>query len=98
MTRDNLNREFEGSAVSLISEMMTETEMLALSDLIVHGDNVPSNIADNIDRSRSAVTKAMPELEERGLVENKGRGVYRLTWEGFRRAQQIAAAKGDIEP
>jgi Mn-dependent DtxR family transcriptional regulator len=60
----------------------TPTEMDILHHLQRHGDNVPANIAEDIDRHAKYVTTKMRDLEERGLVENKGRGVYALSPDG----------------
>lgn len=56
--------------------------MEILHHLQRNGDNVPANIADGIERHAKYVTKKMRDLEERGLVENKGRGVYTLSPDG----------------
>ncbi|WP_211693306.1 phage repressor protein [Natronomonas halophila] len=46
------------------------------------GRNLGANIADEIDRHQKTVTKRLNQLEDYGLVENIGRGVYELTARG----------------
>lgn len=43
----------------------------------------PSVIADNIDRSRGAITRRLNSLEAGGLVTKVDRGKYRITGEGL---------------
>lgn len=60
----------------------TPTEMEILRDLQQNGDNVPANVADNIDRHAKYVIVKLSDLADRGLVLNKGRGVYTLSPDG----------------
>jgi predicted transcriptional regulator len=73
--------------------MLSPVEMEVLVDLLVHGDNVPGNIAENTGRHPKSVSKRLPDLEEHGLIRNKGRGVYTLTPDGVAQAQ---ALRGDV--
>lgn len=69
--------------------MLTQVERevtIALFDL---GDNVPGNIADEIERHPTSVSRALSSLEEDGLVETKGRGVWALTPDGVRLARSF---------
>ncbi|MFD1512681.1 winged helix-turn-helix domain-containing protein [Halomarina rubra] len=43
------------------------------------GQNLPSNVADEIARDAKHVNTRLVHLEDYGLVENIGRGVYRIT-------------------
>jgi predicted transcriptional regulator len=61
---------------------MNPTEKRVLLHLKENGDNVPSNIADDIDRRQGSVQRSTRQLREQGLIRNKGRGVYTLTEEG----------------
>lgn len=72
-----------------LDEMLTAVEMDILVDLLVHGDNTPSNLADNTGRHKTSVSQRLPELEERDLVRNKGRGVWSLTEPGANMAVSI---------
>lgn len=54
-----------------------------------HGHDIPANIGDSADAHRNSVTRAIRDLEERGLVENKGRGVYKLTEPGREAARDL---------
>jgi Mn-dependent DtxR family transcriptional regulator len=62
--------------------MLPPTKLEILKDLQVNGDNVPANIAENIDRHPKYVTRSLTELEDDGYVINKGRGVYTLSPDG----------------
>lgn len=63
-----------------------------LVHLYVNGvSDLPANIADNINRSRSGISQKLPELEEQGFVKPKGRGVWRLTGEGASYAASITS-------
>jgi len=57
------------------------TDELILTEL-QHGRNLGANIADEIDRHNKTVTKRLIQLEDYGLVENIGRGVYEITPQG----------------
>lgn len=61
---------------------MNETEQKTLTDLMKNGDNIPKNIAENVDRHAGSIRRAAANLEERGLIKNKGGGVYTLTEKG----------------
>lgn len=72
-----------------LNKMFSEAEGDVLIDLFTNGDNTPSNIAENTDNHRKTVQRRLAGLEDRGLVYNKGGGVYRLTPEGFVAARVI---------
>ena len=75
---------------ALMSQMPpSPVEMDVLIDLLIHGDNVPANIADNTGRHSKSISRRLPDLEDRGLVKNKGRGVYTLTPEGIDMARTL---------
>lgn len=54
-----------------------------LVSLLENGDNTPKNIAEITGSHRTSVQRTLRELDEEGLVENKGSGVYTLTKPGF---------------
>lgn len=58
-----------------------DKEILGLlnSELIM----TPAVIAENIDRSRGAVSRRLGTLEAGNLVEKQGRGKYKITSEGL---------------
>jgi len=57
------------------------TDRMVLEEL-QEGRNLGANIADNIDRHQKTATKRLNQLEDYGLVNNIGRGVYELTERG----------------
>jgi len=57
------------------------TDRLLLEEL-QNGRNLGANLAENIDRHRKTVTKRLNQLEDYGLVDNIGRGVYEITPRG----------------
>jgi len=61
---------------------LSPVERAALIDLLENGDNVPANIADSTGKHPKSLIRSLKNLEERGYVINKGRGVYRLTTTG----------------
>jgi predicted transcriptional regulator len=69
--------------------MLSAVESEILVDLLLNGDNVPSNIADNIDRHKTSVSRSLSSLESEDLVDNKGRGVWTLTVAGASLARTI---------
>jgi predicted transcriptional regulator len=70
-------------------EMLTSVEREVLVDLLIHGDNGPKNIADNIERHNTSVSRDLAELAEEDLVVNKGRGVWSLEPDGVQFARSI---------
>lgn len=72
---------------------MNTTEREILVHLREKGDNIPSNIADAIDRHSGSVQRSIGELESRELVENKGRGVYTLTEKGDEASESLVTFK-----
>ena len=61
---------------------LTDTEREILVDLLVNGDNTPRNISENIGRAREHCSVRLADLDEKGLVRNKGGGVWTLTLSG----------------
>lgn len=68
---------------------LTPVERGLLVDLLAHGDNVPSNIADNTGYHEKSVCRSVSKLEDEKLVRNKGRGVYTLTHRGLEQAEEL---------
>ena len=69
------------------------TEREVLRDLCRengHGDNIQTNISENIDRTPKSVASALCNLEEKGLIVNKSRGVYRLTEDGREVSERLS--------
>lgn len=58
------------------------TDDLILEELRDNGQNLVANVADAIDRHKKHVGTRLRQLEDYGLVENIGRGVYRITEKG----------------
>ena len=58
------------------------TDNRILQDLQENGQNLGANVAENIDRNRKYVGNRLRQLEDYGLVEDIGRGVYRITEDG----------------
>lgn len=69
--------------------MLSSVESEILVNILTNGDNVPSNIADNIGRHQTSVSRSLSSLEDEGLVENKGRGVWTLTVSGASLARVV---------
>jgi predicted transcriptional regulator len=61
-----------------MTDMDIDILMMLASDLIL----TPTGIADNIDRSRSGVSRRLNTLDAGGLVERVDEGKYKITWEG----------------
>jgi len=64
-------------------DWVTETDELILGALYTGLTLTPSVIADNIDRSREAVSRRLNSLRAGGLVEKVSRGKYEITKEGW---------------
>jgi DNA-binding transcriptional ArsR family regulator len=64
-------------------DWVTETDELILGALYTGLTLTPSVIADNIDRSREAVSRRLNSLRAGGLVEKVSRGKYEITREGW---------------
>lgn len=69
------DKEFPEWATDLDREIVK----ILNSELIM----TPAVIAENIDRSRGAVSRRLGTLEAGGLVEKHGRGKYKITSEGL---------------
>jgi DNA-binding MarR family transcriptional regulator len=64
---------------------LSDAEKDVLLCLSEKGDNIPANIADETglhSKSVSRILSGSEGLESKGLIENKGRGVWTLTEEG----------------
>lgn len=57
------------------------TDKLIMEEL-QEGRNLGANIAEQIDRHQKTATRRLRELEDDGLVNNIGRGVYEITDRG----------------
>jgi len=64
---------------------LSRVERAIILNLYTDGDNVPSNIADNIPHHAKSVSRSLADLEDMQLVTNKGRGVWTLTDDGLER-------------
>lgn len=70
-------------------DMLAPVAREVLVDLLLNGDNTPKNIAESIGRHRKNVSERLVSMEEEGLVEAKGGGVYTLTVEGVAMARAV---------
>jgi Mn-dependent DtxR family transcriptional regulator len=68
---------------------LSPVEQELLSALLTDGDNVPGNLADLTGRHPKSVSRSLSNLEDRGLVRTKGRGVWTLTQEGAELAEHL---------
>lgn len=59
---------------------LNRTDILIIEEL-GEGRNVPSNIADAIEKNQQYVRDRLTRLEEWSVVHNLGRGVYELNEE-----------------
>lgn len=69
--------------MTIDESMLTAVDRDVVVDLLVHGDNLPSNIADNTGRHVTSVSRRLAELDDQGFVYNKGSGVWTLTLDGI---------------
>jgi Mn-dependent DtxR family transcriptional regulator len=60
-----------------------------LVTLLNHGDNVPGNLADLTEHHANSISRSLSQLENKGYVRNKGRGVWTLTPSGKEIATKI---------
>ena len=70
---------------------LTPTERDILVHLLLRGDDRAVNIAEHEDRHRVSVSQRAADLEDKGLIRNKGNGVYALTRDGVTVARDILA-------
>lgn len=70
-------------------DMRTTVDREILLSLLIAGDNTPTNLSELADRHVQSIYERISRLEEEGLIENKGRGVYTLTTDGVRMAQAV---------
>ena len=68
---------------------LTPTERELLVYLLVRGPDIPPNISEDIDRHGYSVRRSGGDLEEDGLVRNKGRNVFALTDDGVMVARDL---------
>lgn len=68
---------------------LSDVQEAMIVHLIDEGDDIPSNIADSTGYHRNSVVRAAKPLVEKGMVENKGGGVYRLTEDGRQTARDL---------
>ena len=68
---------------------LSPAEQKILVDLLLHGDDLPVNIAERIDYTRVHVSNSLGNLRHRELVSAKGNGVYTLTLDGIATARAI---------
>jgi DNA-binding transcriptional ArsR family regulator len=64
-------------------DWMTDLDRQILYVLLTGLTLTPSVIADNLDKSRQAVSQRLNALRAGGLVEKEERGKYTLTKEGY---------------
>ena len=57
------------------------TDRMILEEL-QRGQNLGANVAEAVDRHQKTVSGRLAQLEDYRLVENIGRGVYRITGRG----------------
>jgi DNA-binding MarR family transcriptional regulator len=68
---------------------LTQTQQAILVHLLSEGDDVPANISDASGYHRNSISRAAKPLVEKGYIEKKGHGVYRLTDDGREAARQL---------
>ena len=68
---------------------LSPVERSILVTLHESGDNVPANIAEQTDHHSKSVSRSLSDLEDRGHVKNKGRGVWSLTYSGVDLAELL---------
>jgi len=68
---------------------LTPTERDILVHLLLRGDDRAVNIAEETGRHRVSISQRASDLEEKGLLRNKGNGVYSLTLAGLTAARDI---------
>jgi len=74
---------------------MTPVESEALISLLLRGDLLPVEIADDHGRHPSSVSRSLRKLKQRGLVADKGRGVYELTAPGVGEARRVLRVRAE---
>ena len=57
------------------------TDRMILEEL-QRGQNLGANVAEAVDRHQKTISSRLAQLEDYRLVENIGRGVYRITDRG----------------
>ena len=72
-----------------LEEMTTQVERELLVALLVGGADLPSNLSDITSRHVQSVQERLSNLENEGLIWNKGNGVYDLTESGTTTARAI---------
>jgi len=74
---------------------LSPVEAEILRSLLLRGDLLPVEIAEDHDRHPSSVSRSMSNLEDDGLTAHKGRGVWELTAEGVGEARRIIRIEAD---
>jgi len=72
------------------------TDKMILEEL-QDGRNLGANIADEIDRHKKTVTRRLRQLEDYGVVNNIGRGVYEITDKGQVVYENIDKYDSDVD-
>ena len=68
---------------------LSPSQEAILRHLLRFGDDVPGNIGEEWGFHRTSISRSMPRLEEKGFVEPKGNGVWKLTNTGILVAQNL---------
>jgi DNA-binding Lrp family transcriptional regulator len=71
-----------------LPDWTTEMDREILEMLTIDWELTPAVIADNIGRSREAVSRRLNTLDAGGLVEKTGRGKYRISEEAVELVEQ----------
>jgi len=66
-----------------VSDELTDLEKDIIDWLLVDGANAPKPIADEVGAHRNSVSRSLRSLEDKGLVLDKGSGVWTLTKQGY---------------
>lgn len=77
--------------------MYSTTDDPILETLREDGNQQPVHVAERINRHRKYVGERLRKLARHGLVENMGRGLYRITVDGERYLDGDVDA-GDLSP
>lgn len=73
----------------------TKVETAILVHIYRYGDDRPINIAESQGVHRNSVSRTANDLIERGFIENKGHGVYKLTADGEEVAHHLSEISED---
>lgn len=75
---------------------LTPVQKDVVVDLLVHGDDKAENVGNRTNHHRNTVSTHMGKLVDKGHIEGKGGGVYRLRDQG--REAAIGLIKGGFNP